>query len=53
MQEERDKLKKELLSKKKQCLMIWEVLGLSYISKDVNTRRVTREVCSGRRRPRV
>lgn len=27
--------------------MIWEVIGLIYISKDVNTRRVTREVCSG------
>lgn len=47
MQEERDKLQKELLSKKEAVLDDLGGYWPIYISKDVNTRRLTREVCSG------
>ncbi|CAI9172167.1 unnamed protein product [Rangifer tarandus platyrhynchus] len=47
MQEERDKLRKELLSKKEAVLDDLRGYLPIYISKDVNTRRLIREVCSG------
>ena len=47
MQEERDKLRKELLSKKEAVLDDLGGYWPIYISKDVNTRRLIREVCSG------